>query len=1017
MRRAINFNLVKFTTDSISKIICLLTMFTVSLQAFAQTSETSSGKYYLFKNYTTQNGLLTNELYEMSQDKYGYIWIVSSLGLTRFDGKTFFHKAIPEIVDNPTILPYVRTMPNGNIMIASYMQGIFVQQDDGQFTQYLDGGTVEVGKNMFKSVKYCPDNSILACTGRSLYLIKDGAMNQLYEYESLISVFNTLEIDKENHIWFGGRLGLGIMQLSDTGYEIALFPELKDKFICDILFDDEGTLHVATIQGYYRIKWQQPYRWDSNYTIEQPFLQLKDIYINHFYLDKARNLWIPTDSYGVFRTKGDSITLHLTQENGLISSSVVCMMQDNEDNYWFGTLNGISMIKDFDNFAIANEGVLFKDAANITADEFHRIWIYSRSALYVYQDDELIPVSLKGTPLEIAGIRLLEIYGSEMLISNDLGLFRIPVTKSLPDMRKIEKVADYSTYKVAGLLHSLVTDSAGIWICSVTKICNYYNGQFLPVTFNHADSISLSPRRMIRDKYGYYWCGDYTYGLFRGTITRPDKNRILFDDITAYKSRNADSSFVTSQIRDIAFDKDGNLWFSTLYTGVYKLVIDSNSVVSSKLYSTADGLLTNNVYGINFDDEGRVWFLTQRGISILSRDSSGVESIKKFDVNPKMEGIFSPPLKIDDRLYLLTEEGIFITQAQFYKGKVEPAPDVVITNILINGVADSKISANSNNIPLTYKQNNLTIEYSAITFRNADNIRYQYKLEGADTDWSVLSERGYVEFAALRQGKYTFKVRSAMVGSQAEVGQETSLSFRVFPPFYQTIWFYFLITTFVASLFYAFYKYRISQIIKMERMRTRIASDLHDDIGSTISSISLISEMAGRTDNESELVKALSKIGIDSRDVLNSMDDIIWSVNPKNDSLSNLTVRLREYAIPLCESKDILFNMQVDEAIYAMKLGMDERRNVFLITKEAVNNAVKHSGCSQLLVTFILNHKQLEIQITDNGCGFDPSVRGLRNGVTNMERRATQIGASLSIKSEKYSGTTITLKAPEKCIV
>ena len=194
----------------------------------------------------------------------------------------------------------------------------------------------------------------------------------------------------------------------------------------------------------------------------------------------------------------------------------------------------------------------------------------------------------------------------------------------------------------------------------------------------------------------------------------------------------------------------------------------------------------------------------------------------------------------------------------------------------------------------------------------------------------------------------------------------------------------------------------------MERMRMRIASDLHDDIGSTLSSISLISEMASHQDKESVLAKALSKIGADSRDVLNSMDDIIWSVNPQNDSLSNLVVRLREYAIPVCESKNITLNMNVEEAIKSMKLEMDERRNIYLIVKEAINNAVKHSGCKNLSVIFKYNGETV-ISIQDDGCGFDPDSPTSRNGLVNMERRAKDIKGVFTIKSEKDQGTLITL--------
>jgi signal transduction histidine kinase len=294
-------------------------------------------------------------------------------------------------------------------------------------------------------------------------------------------------------------------------------------------------------------------------------------------------------------------------------------------------------------------------------------------------------------------------------------------------------------------------------------------------------------------------------------------------------------------------------------------------------------------------------------------------------------------------------------------------------------------------------------------FKNANDVRYQYKLEGVDKDWSVLSERGFVEYASLRPGKYIFKVRAAMLGDETDVGEESTLSFRISPAFYQSVWFYSLLAIFVFALLYAFIRYRIRQVIKMERMRTRIASDLHDDIGSTLSSISLLSEMASRQDKDSALAKALSKIGVDSRDVLNSMDDIIWSVNPQNDSLSSLVVRLREYAIPLCESKDIIFSMNVEFDTHSVNLSMDERPNIYLIVKESINNAVKHSGCKKLSIAFTANPR-LEISVQDDGCGFDTALPTSRNGLTNIKRRAAQIGGEIVLFSEIGKGAIITLK-------
>ena len=1005
-------NPTKLSADSLFKFICLLFLVSSSLPVLAQMSETSPGKYFLFKNYTTQNGLLHNIVWTMAQDKNGYIWIGSDLGLTRFDGKSFFHKVIPEIYDNSAFVEYIETTPDGNIISTSLMQGVFVQQDDGRFKKYLKKGYVELRSSVFNSVKYCPDGRILVSESTCLYLLTADSLQLLYDlgYDGLL--FATLEMDSAHRIWFGGGFGLGVMLLSETGYEPVFLPEFQDKLIIKILFDEEGTLHVATTQGYYRVKWRDSSHWDSNYVVEQPFTLMKDVFINHIYFDKAQNLWIPTSTYGVFRTKGDSITLHITQNNGLVSSHVECIIQDSEGNYWFGTHNGISMIENFDNYAIAQNGIRYTGALAILSDTLNQIWLPGWSELHLLQDDRLIPVNLSGSPIEKSGIVNMGIFHSEMIISNHSGLYQIPITRGAPDFRKMNKIADYPSNNIT-LLRSLFMDTTGIWIGTENKIYNYSNRQLLPVTFNHPDSISMRPTNMLQDKYGYYWYGDYSDGLYRGVLSRPDKNTLLFDNITAFKSLDADSAFVTAWIASMDFDKEGNLWFSTLYTGVYKLTLDSSGVVSSRLYSTATGLLSNVVENITCDEEGRIWLLTEKGINILKKDSTGVETIDKLDMNEGIEGKGLWPLQMGDRFYLLTEEGVFITQNQLFKDKPKDPPNVFITNLLINGVTDSKISAQTDKISLTHTQNNLTIDFSAITFKNVNDVRYQYQLEGADNDWSVLSERGFVEYASLRPGRYTFKVRAAMVGAPAAVGDATSLTFRIRPPYYQTIWFYLLITIGIASLLYALYKYRINQIIKMERMRMRIASDLHDDIGSTLSSISLISEMAKGRDPGSELARAMSKIGVDSRDVLNSMDDIIWSVNPKNDSLSNLTVRLREYAIPLCESKNITFTMQVDEAIYAMKLGMEERRNIFLIVKEAVNNAVKHSGCQTLSVAFVKN-PALEISIQDDGFGFDTSLLTSRNGLLNIKRRAAQIGCDLFLYSEKGKGTTITL--PTKII-
>jgi signal transduction histidine kinase/ligand-binding sensor domain-containing protein len=989
----------------LSKLLCFLIFFAGNSNLFSQTSLTSSEKYYLFKNYTTQNGLIDNVIHTVTQDKHGYLWFGSNLGLTRFDGKTFYHKAIPEIYKNSSFVKCLETTSEGNIVSTSFMQGVFVQQNDGRFKQYYQSGSFQLGKNIANSLKLCPDSSILVCEPINLFCLKNNSITEIYR-SSDYRKFLTVDFDKDHRLWFGGEAGLGIMQFVDTIYEPVFFPEFEDIVVAKILFDKEGTLHVGTEDGYFRIKWHQPYTWNENYTIEQPFPEIEDLDINSLYLDKEQNLWILTAINGVFRTKGDSITLHLTQENGLLSPSVTCMIQDVEGNYWFGSLSGISMISNFDEYALSKNGNLFDEGRSFVSDSFHRIWINGKNSLYLYQNNELLPISLDGTPLKRVGIEYIMYYDSQIWLATSLGLYTIPVTKTFPDIRKLKKVVNFSSHDVDGV-KKLIPDSDGIWICSYSKIFYYDKYKVIPVTFNRIDSTLLFPSNILRDKYGYYWVSNFNYGLYRGTISQPQKNVLLFDSIKAYKSIEADSAFVTAWIHNMCLDKEGNLWITSYHTGVYKLTLDSSGVSSYQLYSTANGLLSNDIQNIQCDDEGRIWLSSMKGFNILEFDNNGNLSINYLDKSKGFRGIGLQHLQINNKLALLTTEAIYVINNQFFKKKSEKVPKVLITNFLVNGVPNSAFSDPSRNIRLFHQQNNITLDFSAITFRNAEAVRYQYKLEGTGEDWSVLSERSFVEYASLRPGRYTFKVRAAMEG--VEAGEETTLAFRILPAYYQTFWFYLIIVLMVFGLLYAFYKYRIRQVIKIERLRARIASDLHDDIGSTLSSISLLSEIASRQDKESALAKALSKIGDNSREVLNSMDDIIWSVNPQNDSLSSLIVRLREFAIPLCESKEILLHLNVEENTYTMKLGMDERRNVFLIAKEAINNAVKYSGCKNLTVTFV-NNNELEIMIQDDGCGFDIALPTTRNGLVNMERRAEQIGANFIIKSEKNVGTLILVK-------
>jgi signal transduction histidine kinase len=353
-------------------------------------------------------------------------------------------------------------------------------------------------------------------------------------------------------------------------------------------------------------------------------------------------------------------------------------------------------------------------------------------------------------------------------------------------------------------------------------------------------------------------------------------------------------------------------------------------------------------------------------------------------------------------------EANFTPSVNLHSDAENGAPQVMITGLTVDGIDFSEWIHIPEILTLDHTKNNFRFTFSSFPFDQAEVTGYQTKLENFSEEWFEIPEPGFVEYLALKPGRYILKVR--VIRNGFVTGDETTYTFRIRWAYYQTIWFYLIITLFLTTLFYTFYKFRINNIIKMEHMRTRIAADLHDDIGSTLSSIYLMCSMTKSGDKQSRLLEVLKKISENSGDILNSMDDIIWSVNPQNDTLKNLTIRLREYAISICEAKGIEFCMNLKEVDNNLKLGMDERRNIYLIAKEAINNAVKHSECSTLEMTITITINMIEVVIHDNGCGFDPDMPTSRNGLVNMRRRAEQINAKLIIRSEKDGGTAIRLK-------
>ncbi|HEY6978810.1 MAG TPA: triple tyrosine motif-containing protein, partial [Chitinophagaceae bacterium] len=365
------------------------------------------------------------------------------------------------------------------------------------------------------------------------------------------------------------------------------------------------------------------------------------------------------------------------------------------------------------------------------------------------------------------------------------------------------------------------------------------------------------------------------------------------------------------------------------------------------------------------------------------------------------------------------------------------------------------------NLQLSYDNNYITFQFIGITMNRPKEVRYQYFLEGLDDNWSAITGKSEATYNNLPHGKYTFKTKA--VNSEGYWSNELNYSFVILPPWWSTWWanvsyvFLFLV---VLALFIKLREKTLrkekllleekiivrtqelkkekdkvestlvqvkelqEQLVEKEKMneRLRISRELHDDIGSTLGSISIYSEVAKKHSGKSDADEVLTKIGLASRELIEKMSDIVWSLNPNNESFEQLQNRMMTFAAMILTPQNILYDFIAGEQLKKLQLTSEQRKNIFLIFKEALHNIVKYAVCKKAGIMLNLHKNNLIMTIRDDGKGFDTSqdLQNMRvtatylggNGIKNMNARANDMNAKISISSKINDGTIVQLILP-----
>ncbi|MEO8398356.1 MAG: two-component regulator propeller domain-containing protein [Ignavibacteriaceae bacterium] len=512
------------------------------------------------------------------------------------------------------------------------------------------------------------------------------------------------------------------------------------------------------------------------------------------------------------------------------------------------------------------------------------------------------------------------------------------------------------------------------------------------------DKYSISDNRvysLFEDKDGYLWVG-----TFGGGLNKFDKKRELFFH---YQNELGNkNSLSDDRVICIYEDTKGNLWVGTYGGGLNKF--DKNTE-TFKRYSSSSGLGTNSVYGILEDDNDNLWLSSDNGIFKFNIKT---ESFYNYDLKDGLQSLefsggayFKSP---DGHMYFGGINGLnFFHPDSIFENKF--IPPIVITSVKI---LNKRLKGEEREITLPYNKNFLTFEFAALDFTNPTDNHYSYKLEGLDKDWLTIdASMRIANYTDLSPGNYVFKVKGSNNDKVWNIkGAEINVT--ILPPFWATWWFISLCIIIAGMSLYYLSTIRYKNLLSIEKLKTRLAADLHDNIGSGLTEISILSELAAKDvkqypDRSSQELKTISDI---SRQLVDGMSDIVWIVNPKRDTLYDLIIRLKDSYNDFLGSMGISFKTNNLDKLKDVKLPIDYKQNLYLIFKEGLNNSIKHSKCTKIFLEANVRGEILEISLRDNGVGIENKRYYSGNGMKNIETRAIALGGKLKWKSTE-EGTLI----------
>lgn len=994
-----------------------------------------------FERITVQNGLSHNKVNCILQDRRGFIWLGTSDGLNRYDGHHF------TIFKNE---PENKTSISGNSIT-----GILEDREGILWISTSDGGLSKYDYRLppdqqFTQYKHLPGDS---------NSIPGNSLNAILE-------------DSQERLW-----------LATTHHSVIIFDKKTGKFSLPVRTGTKGVLSL--VRDSYGKIWAgreggsilkiNPYtlRYESDPRYDNLYAKLPHMEVSSLYRDKKNHIWFGSWDRQLYR-----FNIFTSQEEtfnaptgGFENDDILCFSEDNKGRIWMGGhYNGLQLYDDNTgkfyqyHYDPSREGTIADNRINcIYRDKNGMMWLGTnkgvsisnpvqqqfiqhflpdndKSPLSIYNfyenedkdvligtsnglfikkkgSDNLthVPLKYKGQPLAVTCFFK---DGNDFYLGTNYTLFKYnPLNQQLsvlPNTDKDKVMSQIIESRVVSVIKDSIEGRPVLLVSPYGHFIAYYDLEMqkwvsrmdsvknILVNFNLRDNLV---HKFYKTRSGEIWMANAVFGL--GEWKNNSMPRINYYSNDPAKKNGLSNNHVY----DIKEDNLGNLWISTYGGGLHYMDTKTREIVH---VPNSPNLLE----GLQLDKRGNVWMISNGELYKYDPLKKVFSQINLPDVEKTggVTGYFSTD----------SEGNMYVSGLNYF---IEFNPDYIqigqtpssiwFTDFQVFGHSSSHL-LQQKEIVLPYYRNTISISFAAPNYNFSSPARFAYKLEGSNTDWVQADPSGTATYSNLDGGDYVFLVK--MISAGNGIGETAHLKIRIIPPYWKRWWFYAICTLTLTLIAWGIYRYRINELVKRQAIRNKIAQDLHDSMGSALSSISIYGRVAQIQHNRNEkelLQEILEKITTTSTDVISEMNDIVWTINPRNDSMEKIIQRMESYAKPLAAAEDISFDLQYDPEILTINLTMEKRKNFYLIFKEAFNNAIKYGKAKKIVTQIRVAKTHVRMVVTDDGKGFDMekvqthghSTAG-GNGLTNMVMRAREMRGFCQISSAPGNGTQVTLDFP-----